>query len=343
MSSKDGDGGDDKTSRGRMEQQTENKLFKLMGQPHGDTDPRVAEIVTWDRTQETREQVGAGINEEGRKSPKKKIFGMALPDFLSSASLHNPPVADAQAPSMPPKAAQILGTHDAHRTGKMTPTPFLEASKALLNASRTALGTKGSRKNPSASDSTLPPTPPQKDTPPHLAFRAELEAPNSLDEQSDIPTFLKPIQETDDGQKYESPTKFHPYTAADYAKLVSYPSISSACGQIDVTLEKSDGNEGHDDENGADHDDSGTGNGPGRLCITPVQEYPTWWKKRSLVGLPPTFYSPSNRSIKMFEDGRPSRNVSPNISFASFRSPLNTGKGGNHLSFVDKHPKTALQ
>lgn len=142
--------------------------------------------------------VSQGADDEERaKSPKKKIFGMSIPTFRTSA-------ASVPTPPMPPKVAKVLGTSPPGRGKRFSPhpgkstkfgsTPRSDTSKSLpslLNnhnshrnrrayhdhdgslryraASRNS-STKAGRVQVSLDTSmprlAVPPTPPKKDTPP---------------------------------------------------------------------------------------------------------------------------------------------------------------------------------
>jgi hypothetical protein len=171
----------------------------------------------------------------------------------------------------------------------------------------------------SSPDSTGPPTPPRKDTPKDVKGKeqrdgqpaqehAELE-----DSAAKIPNFLtstKPI--SSEGGK--SPTKFCPLTAADYAKLIEQPYVASARADMsDAGAIELEGDSRHALFKSDDTEQR--------------QRYPGWWneEREKLFTtvkdniLPPTFYSPSQFSARLFE-GRPSHNV----SFQVPRSPLLT-------------------
>ncbi|KAF1942282.1 hypothetical protein EJ02DRAFT_502973 [Clathrospora elynae] len=308
---------DELSVRGKIESRSERNLFKRTGQiPPTPITGAYSEDDVYIRTEDLRAQCRAASGlgeknlEDAVKSPKKKLFaGMRNP---FSKTPHVP------TPSMPLKAAQVLGTAArqphviAVRPIKparpyYTPTKVSrsETAKSLpakvvspdtysrrrrsgsmrrnRPAGRRSSG-RGSNKSSDAENSPpVPqnnasfesaPTPPAKDTPPpdqraesplRRAFpaqdlRGNYEADVGKSTQLRFPDFaLSPSPSTSilPGNGGASPTKFRPYTAKDYTKLV-------------------------EDNNRSSH---------------------------HLSPLHPRFYSPSNRSFHAFADGEtPSKN-----------------------------------
>jgi hypothetical protein len=190
-------------------------------------------------------------------------------------------------------------------------------------------------------DLGIPPTPPQKDTPPqkestddkenialahiHPAFRttaAEEEENEPRDLFIDggmrvqlpyLAMTVKPIP----SEGGESPSKFRPYGAEDYAKLIESEGIGSAHAIIDYAPS------GVEDCNRSaplDIEKQALGAlGKERWSADDYARYGSRLSQRlsdRLQELPPAFYSPSSYSHSLFEEGgRPSRNVSTTLSF----------------------------
>lgn len=299
--------------------------------------------------------------EEVAKSPKKKLFGMSIPSFKSSAN-NGPP-----APPMPTKAAQVFGTRPSTGTNaspsgqrRNTPRPLKQTvrsdtSKSLPSklynhhnhsrrqnhhgSPRLRNRTPNHKAQPSerlvqwqdaephdqpegsSSERGVPPTPPQKDTPRDGMDRGDWAETELLQEKThkeslesandeaapSLPTFLTTAKAvpSDGGQ---SPTKFCPYGAEEYAKLVQPQRIASVRAKVDGEVSELEGDSHY---TSFDHES------------TDMQRmYPDWWEEQRqkrftnafngqrLPALPPTFYSPSAFSINLFEGGRPSHNVS---------------------------------
>lgn len=161
--------------------------------------------------------------------------------------------------------------------------------------------------NGSSSDIGEAPTPPKKDTPPDEKSKGKSQkgdvvrvSANKESAKVNMPNFLSnaaPVP-SEGGQ---SPTKFCPFSAEEYIKLIETQSIVSAHAQIEdgeVAVEL----EGDTLFNKDDSDLQ--------------QKYPDWWDEARQnrfsqhEKLPPAFYSPSAFSVDLFEGGRPSQNVS---------------------------------
>jgi hypothetical protein len=154
-----------------------------------------------------------------------------------------------------------------------------------------------------------PPTPPKKDTPPDSKDKASSGNEQGLAEPTElkvkVPNFLtsaKPV--ASDGGK--SPTKFCPFSAEDYAKLVEPQPIASARADMDNAAVELDGDSRYALFKGDN---------------TQQQEkYPQWWREEcekrfkdsngELPPLEPRFYSPSVYQASLFDGTRPSQNVS---------------------------------
>lgn len=158
--------------------------------------------------------------------------------------------------------------------------------------------------------STGPPTPPRKDTPKEKKVKEQVAEkqvqahPEKENKNIQMPNFLtvaKPGPVSSEGGK--SPAKYCPLTAADYAKLIEQPPLPSARATISNAAIELEGDTLTSQFKADDEEQK--------------QKYPGWWReerqKRYLTinddTLPPTFYSPSVWSARLF-DGRPSHNVS---------------------------------
>ena len=140
----------------------------------------------------------------------------------------------------------------------------------------------------------------------------------------------------------ESPTKFSPFKAGEYARLIEAPlhPVISASAEVDVHVpseeEDEDDKEDEDeeDEEGAAVELEGDSLDPTLLVANDKlqlqKKYPSWWSEHRharfststvhLSTLPPAFYSPSTFSPTLFDGDRPSHNVS-SPSHASPLSP----------------------
>jgi hypothetical protein len=186
------------------------------------------------------------------------------------------------------------------------------------------------------STSTLgvPPTPPEKDTPRDeskvvgwalSSLTQDVTQISGEDEDSTLrlPEFLtlgthaKPVP----SEGGNSPTKFCPYGAEEYAELVEVPRVRSTHAQVD--------NEGLCELEGDIHPVRRTD----EAKVEMQEPYRGWWHKEGLKrytqdfddpklqeaikasqtdgpSLPPRFYSPSTYSLRLFQDSHPSGNVS---------------------------------
>jgi hypothetical protein len=177
----------------------------------------------------------------------------------------------------------------------------------------------------------IPPTPPQKDTPPddkekiglahiHPAFRF-----TTIDEEDHVPrelfvdggmmvqlpylvTTANPIP----SEGGESPSKFRPYGAEDYAKLIETERIASARALFDYESSSVEGG----------NHSAPLNSGTQALEVLEKEQWsadnharhanrPSHSLSGRLRELPPAFYSPSSYSHSLFDEGgRPSQNVS---------------------------------
>jgi hypothetical protein len=191
--------------------------------------------------------------------------------------------------------------------------------------------------NPS-NESVAPPTPPAKDTPPnfrpvtsptsplrrapsHQDLRDSYAGPieKGMQLQLQFPTFVlspSPPKTAIHGNTSASPTKFRPYTAEDYTKLIEGEALQWPYPE-------------QEDEAG-----HGEGSQSAPLCtddrdVLQVPHVDRWSEDnhynerlgQRLSPLPPRFYSPSDRSVRLFKEGEsPSQNVSARCLFP-FTSP----------------------
>jgi hypothetical protein len=198
--------------------------------------------------------------------------------------------------------------------------------------------------NDASPGSSIPPTPPKKDTP------KELKANQSTGEETegrthkqgenrenvDTPDFTTSESSIPSGGG-ESPNKYWPPTAEDYAKLIEQPYIASAQAVMSDAAIELEGDAYKDLFKGDDTEQQ--------------QKYPDWWNEErekrfsSMKGetLPPTFYSPSVFSAHLF-DGNPSQNVSAPIvvTLARVKRTFLDGCIPLHPHFRDPSPSSPL-
>jgi hypothetical protein len=312
------------------------------------------------------------------RSPKKKLFGVSLPTFSRTS-------ASTPTPLMPSKAAQVLGTTPSRKPHRvevrpikpvspMTPKriPRSDTSKSLpakvyeqrqyyrhhnspgkrrATARKTSIGKpldKNTRASPS-DDSTMPPTPPAKDTPPRTVHAQNVIAnpPSPLRRapishnlresygdvtdkslQVQLPKFALSPSPRRTLVGVDTPSKLCPYTVDDYTRLIHgepmqwpYPEpcrSSNPC-ERESTYEQ--------ESNYSAPLDLG-------VRVLPKLPRPDQWSEDGVYSaegncsgelLPPRFYSPSNRSVRLFKEGEgPSTNVSARAP-ASLTCWLQTG------------------
>jgi hypothetical protein len=308
------------------------------------------------------------------RSPKKKLFGVTLPGFMSSVT--PTPSNIEPVPPMPSKAAQVLGTTPTSKR-RNSPiafkTPRSDTSKSLPSKAydhhshgRRPI-TSGSTRAPSQAplrkthspirelpahrvqwqgvdvcdkpggslDLGMPPTPPQKDTPPddkenigfahiHPALR-----PTATDEEDHVPRelfvdggmivqlpYLARTANPIPSEGGESPSKFRPSGAKDYAKLIEAERIGSARALFDYASSS---------VKDSNHSVSLDSEIPALKVLEKEQSADNHARhahrlSHSLSGrlreLPPAFYSPSSYAHSLFDEGGgPSQNVSaPSLS-----------------------------
>lgn len=178
----------------------------------------------------------------------------------------------------------------------------------------------------SSLDSMSPPIPPAKDTPPQLRLPANPPSPlrraashDDLREsygmlpdkgtqvQLPFPMFAlspSPPKTAIQGTGGESPTKFRPYTAEDYSKLIHGEAL-----QWPHSIGKAVG-EATDNHSAPLAADTYSQQSPPQSSRSDDNHYNERLGRR-LSPLPPRFYSPSDRSLQLFKDGEsPSQNVS---------------------------------
>lgn len=181
-------------------------------------------------------------------------------------------------------------------------------------------------------ESTSPPTPPAKDTPPDFRLPSGPPSPlrrapshDDLREsygvvtdrgaqlQLPFPMFAlspSPPKTAIHGTGGESPSKFRPYTADEYTKLIGGEAIGWRFADGEEDSEVKEGNFSAPLVKGS----------PGLLQF-PLSsrsddDHYSERLNRRLSPLPPRFYSPSNHSVQLFKDGEsPSRNVSGERTF----------------------------
>jgi hypothetical protein len=156
-----------------------------------------------------------------------------------------------------------------------------------------------------------PPTPPKKDTPRETRVKTNVEdTQGPINEAlSRIPNFFTPAKPVPSSGG-QSPTKFCPYTAEDYAQLIEPHPVLSAHGQVGRTqpediVSELEGDTEYPNSNG---------------FAAAQKEEPQWhdklqkkWTSNELNGsgmLKPAFYSSETFDMSLFEGGRPSHNVS---------------------------------
>lgn len=183
----------------------------------------------------------------------------------------------------------------------------------------------------SSFESMPPPTPPAKDTPPE--FRPPVNPPSPLrrapshedlresygsltdrDMQVELqfPMFTlspSPLKTAIHGHSGGSPTKFRPYTAEDYTRLIEGDTLQWPHPEEDGAGVVKDG------DRSAPMVAEGRGLLPLPLSSRSDDNHYNERLGRRLSPLPPRFYSPSDRSAQLFKDGEsPSQNVSDRSS-----------------------------
>ena len=185
----------------------------------------------------------------------------------------------------------------------------------------------------SSFESMPPPTPPAKDTPPEFRLPAGPSSPlrraPSYDDlresygavpdrgtqvQLPFPIFAlspSPPKTALQGTGGESPSKFNPFTAEEYTKLIGGEALGWRFADDEMDSEVKEGNFSAPlivkDSHGLLQPPLSSRSDEDRYneCLS-----------RRLSPLPPRFYSPSNRSVQLFKDGEsPSQNVSGERSF----------------------------
>ena len=324
------------------------------------------------RTEDLRAQCKSVSGEQepeshgSNRSPKKKLFGVTLPNFSRASDT-------STTPAMPHKAAQVLGAtppskprriqsrpiRSAQVSGTPTKMPKPDVGKPLAakvhgrsesksNHSNTTRGSRRSecrtpekentppREQPSSVEST-PPTPPAKDTPPNFPLPTTTVNPPSplhrapsyedlrecygalsgKEERAELP-FPKfalspsPPKTALLGTGGEDPVKFRPYNADDYTKLIEGEALQWLHTDEDATCE---GKEGNHSAPLAE-----TGNNELQLPQSSRSDELHYNDKLSLrlSPIPPRFYSPSDRSFQLNDNGEsPSQNVSEALPLES--------------------------
>jgi hypothetical protein len=303
-------------------------------------------------------------HEEPAKSPKKKLFQNIRNPFSKASSSIAPP-------SMPSKAAQVLGTaaRQPHiiqvrpikpalpiqptpakpfrsETVKSLPAKIADLdhyahchhrvpSRRIHTGVRSTSNREGLKKQPSdaennppecalnaSSDSMAPPPPPAKDTPPNQRPGSPLrrvgpaqdlrQSYDTKDERSaplHFPNFNlspPPFSDVVSKSRSQSPTKFRPYNAEDYTKLIVGEALQWPYPECTDSLSKSEGNCSAPLESASlealrlPHPDRRS------------EDYPSSTRKQnSYSPLQPRFYSPKHLSAHGFLEGEtPSKNVS---------------------------------
>lgn len=183
-------------------------------------------------------------------------------------------------------------------------------------------------------ESMPPPTPPAKDTPPE--FRLPVGPPSPLRRapshddlresygaapgrgtqvQLPFPMFalsLSPPKTAIHGTGGESPSKFLPFSAEDYTKLIEGEALGWRFADDEGYSEVKEGNFSAPLVHVKDS------HGMLQLPLSSRSDDDHYNERlsRRLSPLPPRFYSPSNRSVRLFKDGEsPSQNVSGKCSF----------------------------
>ncbi|KAF2875346.1 hypothetical protein BDV95DRAFT_657601 [Massariosphaeria phaeospora] len=219
---------DETTTRSAIEGYSEARFQKMMQQAPQTPTTQFPDdhVVTYDlRPKRSTSEVGGlrSTHDEPPKSPKKKLFGMSLPGFMS-------PSSNLPAPPMPSKAAKVLGARPAkpHQfktprsdTSASLPTRIYNQHSRVRQHYQTHVSTARSRQrvtsrkvssprrmvlpgNTSSSPVTLtskdvqvaeepasvgsprPPTPPQKDTPPDVKKQARAETGRDAAASNDL-------------------------------------------------------------------------------------------------------------------------------------------------------------
>lgn len=217
---------------------------------------------------------------------------------------------------------------------------YNSASHADRTVSRELPGREEAAAN--SFESIPPPTPPAKDTPPE--FRAPANPPSPLRRapshgdlresyggmpdrgmqvQLQFPMFAlspSPPKTAIHGDGGVSPTKFRPYTADEYSELIEGEALQWPYPEEDGVSEMKEGGRS------APLAIEGHGRLQFPLSSRSDDEHYNARLGRRLSPLPPRFYSPSNRSVQLFNEGEsPSQNVSERRAFCFPLLPLSVG------------------
>ncbi|KAF2751272.1 hypothetical protein M011DRAFT_473773 [Sporormia fimetaria CBS 119925] len=320
----------DRTVRADVEDRAEQKYFKLIGQHPAEERPddhieqagRYAEV---DDNKKT----------EAPKSPKKKIFGMSIPTFGKST------VSVSPAPAMPSKAAEILGatrltsSPAPAKRRDMPSLPWRPPPRSETSKSLPALYDNESQSGRQKHQHSIPsrnPSSPRKskasgssqqgsnwNTQPSVNQDAPRRSPSKATHSkkkhsvqlsdNSIPVLnLGSSADPVPSNGKPSPTKFRPYQAEEYAKLVEAPQVLSSRAEVFAGAVEL---EGDVPENVTKQKDTES-----------PTAYPEWWlnerakgfpnAQNDLPALPPAFYSPADFARSLFEDGHPSHNTDKN-------------------------------
>ncbi|KAF3033458.1 hypothetical protein E8E11_002000 [Didymella keratinophila] len=258
-------------------------------------------------------------------------------------SVHQPrhiqprPIKAARALKTPTKMSRS-GT-----VGKASPAKAYDSSYSKTNYSASTRGNRTTRcRSPgkentpphqqtqttanSSFGSMPPPTPPAKDTPPEFHLPAGPPSPlrrapshNDLREsfgaapdkgtqvQLPFPMFAlspSPPKTAIQGTGGQSPSKFCPFNAEDYTKLIGGEALGWRFTDDEVDSEVKEGNVS------APLVKHSYGSLQLPLSSRSDEDHYNQRLSRRLSPLPPRFYSPSNRSVQLFKDGEsPSQNT----------------------------------
>lgn len=272
----------------------------------------------------------------------------AMPHKAAQVLGATPPSKPRRIQSRPIRSAQVSETPtktSKSDIGKPLAVKVHGRSESKSNHSNTTRGSRRSecrtpekentppREKPSSIEST-PPTPPAKDTPPNFPLpttsvnppsplhrapsyedlRECYGAPPGEELQAELlfPRFAlspSPPKTALLGTGGESPAKFRPFNAEDYTKLIQGEALQWPHTDEDATCEGKEGN----------HSAPLAVNGNNELQLPQSSRSDEIHYNdrisRRLSPLPPRFYSPSDRSFQLSNNGEsPSQNVSEALS-----------------------------
>lgn len=259
-------------------------------------------------------------------TPSRKPRRIAPRPIKSARALKTPtkvPRTDT-ARSLPGKAYNENNATRTHQSGPSRPN----RTTGRRSPGKENLQPQGQAVANTSFESMPPPTPPAKDTPPESRLLVNPSSPlrrapshedlresygglpdRGTQVQLQFPMFAlspSPLKTAIHGNGGASPTKFRPYTAEDYTKLIEGEVLQWPYPEEDGVF-------------GAKERGRSAPLATGDSDLLQLPHADRWSEDnhynerlgRRLSPLPPRFYSPSDRSVQLFKDGEsPSQNVS---------------------------------